>query len=203
MIGKLNRRVTIKSWGNTQDEAGGIIPVETASYPIWAKVEDRNGRLFTGEQQAQWSYDYKVTFRYEKSRVATSNMTIDYDSKRLAINSLSYENEGNRKYCIARCSATDLKTVLDNGTGDGSDGNPTDLGLNLLFRVGDVDAPVTGETEFIITQLIGLTTDQFTVFRNGLPMWPDTEFSFNSATGKITLILPNDKFNYGEQFLIK
>ena len=202
MIGDLNRRVIIKAWGSTTDEAGGVIPVETASYPIWAKVEDRSGRTMTGEQQREWSYDYKVTFRYEKSRVAISAMTIDYDSKRLTINSLSYQNEGTRKYCIARCSATDLKAVFNNGTGDGSEGS-VDADLNLLFRVGDEGAPVTGETEFVVPQLIGLTTDQFSVFRNGLPMWPDTEYSFDSSTGKITLIKPSDKFYLGEQFLFK
>ena len=103
MIGKLNRRVTLKAWSSSQDEAGGVIPLVTSSYPIWANVEDRTGHMMQGEQRREWSYDYKVTFRYEKSRVAISAMTIDYDSKRLTINSVSYQNEGTRKYCIARC----------------------------------------------------------------------------------------------------
>ena len=106
-IGELNRRIILKSWGSSQGDTGGLTAIQIASYPIWAKVEDRNGRLVTGAQQREWSYDYKVTFRYEKSRVVNSDMTIDYDGKRLSINSLSYANEGQRKFCIARCSATD------------------------------------------------------------------------------------------------
>ena len=53
MIGKLNRRVTLKSWSNTQDDAGGVIPLVTASYPIWADVEDRTGNMMQDEQQRQ------------------------------------------------------------------------------------------------------------------------------------------------------
>ena len=108
MIGQLNRRITIKSWTSSQDDAGGIISTETKSYTIWAKVESRNGMLFTGEQQRQWSYDYKITFRYDKCRVVSSNDTIDYDGKRLSINSISFQDEGNKKYCVARCSTTTL-----------------------------------------------------------------------------------------------
>lgn len=108
MIGELNRRITFKSWGSSKDEGGGPIPVLLLSYTIWAKVEDRSGYLYTGEQQAQWNYDYKITFRYEKSRVVKSNYTIDYDNKRLSINSVSFENEGTRKYAVARCSTTDV-----------------------------------------------------------------------------------------------
>lgn len=199
MIGKLNRRVTLKSWSSTQDEAGGVIPLITSTYVIWANVEDRTGHIMQGEQQRQWSYDYKVTFRYEKSRVVTSGMTIDYDSKRLAINSLSYENEGQRRYCIARCSTTDITPVY---TGGSPDIIPSYYGLNILFRVGDEGWPADGDTEYTLPQIVGLDWDKFTVFRNGLPMW-HTEFTFDSATGKITLIVPGDKFNQGEQFLIK
>lgn len=107
MIGDFNRRITLQSWTTTQDEAGGSAAVIDQSYTIWAKVEDRSGRTFGGEQQEQWSYDYKVTFRYEKSRKVNSNMTILYDGKKLLIRSLSYADEGQRKFCVARCSATD------------------------------------------------------------------------------------------------
>lgn len=113
-VGKLNRRVIIKTWGSDQDIGGGVIPKVLSAYIIWAQVEDRNGSMYLGEQQRQWAYDYKVTFRYEKSRVVTSTMTIDYDGKQLAINSISYFNEGNRKYCITRCSAMEM--ITENGS---------------------------------------------------------------------------------------
>lgn len=108
MIGQLNRRVTIKSWISSQDDSGGLISTQGTSYDIWARVEDRSGRTYLSQQQEQWSYDYKITFRYEVSRPVTSNMTIDYDSKRLVIRSLSFESEGGRRFCIARCSAIEI-----------------------------------------------------------------------------------------------
>lgn len=107
MIGELNRRITFKSWGADQDPGGGPIALLLLSYTIWAKVEARSGQMYSGEQQALWTYDYKITFRYEKSRVVPSNYTIDYDSKRLAIRSVSFLQEGNRKYVVAMCSTTD------------------------------------------------------------------------------------------------
>ncbi len=81
MIGKMNRRITIKTWATTQDAGGGLSPSVSSSYSIWAMVEDRSGSLITAQAQPQWSYDYKITFRYEKTRVVNSNQTIAYDGK--------------------------------------------------------------------------------------------------------------------------
>lgn len=105
-IGSLNRRITIKSWTSTKDAGGGASTVESGSYSIWANVKDRSGTYITSQNQEQWNYDYKITFRYEISRPVTSNETIIYDGKTLTIHSISFENEGQRKYVIARCSVT-------------------------------------------------------------------------------------------------
>lgn len=114
MIGEMNRRITFRSWGSTQDEGGGAIALLLLSYTIWAKVEPRSGQFFSGEQQQLWTYDYKITCRYEKSRVISSNFTIDYDGKRLSINSVSFEQEGNRKNVVLRCSTVDADINTDN-----------------------------------------------------------------------------------------
>lgn len=105
-IGQLNRRITIKPWTVTKDAGAGGTAVAGTTYTVWAKVEDRSGVPVTTQNQQQWNYDYKITFRYEISRPVTSNETIVYDGKTLTINSISFENEGNRKYIIARCSVT-------------------------------------------------------------------------------------------------
>lgn len=129
-IGDLNRRISFEQWDAAQDPGGGPIAVLKNTYPIWAKVEPRSGVSLTNQQQYTWNYDYKITFRYEKSRVSQSNFTIKYDNKRLAIQSLSFVEEGNRKYVIARCSTTDV-TVEDY----------TDVQLNIsvytYFGLGD------------------------------------------------------------------
>jgi SPP1 family predicted phage head-tail adaptor len=104
-IGASNRRITIQTWGSTKKPAGGTTRAVTSSYTIWAQVEDRHGRQMGIEGGQLWSYDYKITMRYEKSRPVISTQTILYDSKELAINDLSFQGEGNRKMVIARCSA--------------------------------------------------------------------------------------------------
>lgn len=104
MIGELNRRVTIKSWTTTQDAGGGSTAVESGSYSLWAKVEDRSGAKNNGQGQTVWNYDYRITVRYETSRVILSNMTVDYDGKRLAINEVSFDSEGSKRFVVLRCT---------------------------------------------------------------------------------------------------
>lgn len=113
-IGEMRSRITLKSWGSYQDPGGGPIPLLLNSYTIWAKVEPRNGQLYTGEQQAIWAYDYKVQCRYEKTRVIASNFTVDFDGKRLGINSVSFKNEGNRKDTVLACRTIDANINTDN-----------------------------------------------------------------------------------------
>ena len=168
MIGQLNRRVTLKAWGSTQDEAGGVIASVVAFYPIWAKVEDRNGRLYQGEQQREWSYDYKVTFRYEKSRVVSSGMTIDYDGKRLTINSISFLDEGQRKYAVARCSALDNI----NTSGDGEIVEPDGLSSILIEVEAGTDEAIeagiiVGASSYTNSRMIGRKIE---VNRGGWPI---------------------------------
>lgn len=115
-VAELNRRITLKSWTGSIDAGGGVSAVQVLSYLIWAQVEARNGIPYLSEEQQVWNYDYKITFRYETSRLVKSNFTIDYDSKRLKINSLSFEEEGNRRFCVCRCTTIDANVDTDNDT---------------------------------------------------------------------------------------
>ena len=107
MTAELNRRITIKSYTTTQDAGGGSTSTESASYSMWAKVEDRTGQWIDGQGQLLWKYDYKITVRHELSRIIKSNMIVQYDGKKLLINSVAPNSEGIRKYDILRCSAID------------------------------------------------------------------------------------------------
>ena len=107
MTGELNRRVTIKTWTTIQDAGGGSTATESASYSLWAKVENRTGRAVNPNGQLTWDYDYKITVRYEASREIKSNMTVLYDSKKLKIESVSFDEEGRTKFQVLRCSAVD------------------------------------------------------------------------------------------------
>jgi SPP1 family predicted phage head-tail adaptor len=198
MIGQMNRRITIKSWAALQDAGGGVSAAVVGSYTIWAKVEARSGALYTSEEQALWNYDYKVTFRYERTRVVQSNMTIDYDLKRLRINSLSFIEEGNRKYCIARCTTTDATIDV---FGDVI-GNVADLSTSLqTYDYYGVD----GELSFTNTDLIGATIIgafkdgiEYAVILSGTPT--GKQVLYNSLTGQFTWSTP---FEPGEHSLIQ
>lgn len=108
-IGQFNVRITIKPFASAvQDEGGGLTASDDDSYSMWAQVEDdRSGFPFTGEEQQIWNYDYRFRVRYEKTRIIKSNYFVEFDNKTLKINSVSFKEEGKRRYSILRCSTTD------------------------------------------------------------------------------------------------
>lgn len=152
-IGQMNRRITLKSWTAVQDLGGGSSPVNVLSYDKWAKVRARNGIPFTSEEQQVWNYDYEIITRYERSRISGSNFTIDFDSKRLRINSLSFENEGNRKWEVFRCTtidanidpADDVSILSSFGTFDyyGIGGEDDFTSASTITPIGSAPAGVT------------------------------------------------------------
>lgn len=204
MIGEMNRRITFRSWGSDQDEGGGAIPLLLTTYTIWAKVEARNGQMFSGKQQTLWTYDYKITFRYEKSRLVASNFTIDYDGKRLAINSLSFINEGNRKYAIARCSTTDANINTDNDIF-------TTIGVFDYYGIGDEDefiaastttpigSPPTVPTDLRGKTIVGAYKDgiEFNVLLAGPFTDPSIkQVIYNSASGSFLWSVPYEPLEH-------
>jgi len=198
MIGEMNRRVTVKSWTSLQDTGGGSSAIQVLSYPIWAKVETRNGQPFISEEQQVWNYDYKITFRYERSRKVGSNFTIDYDDKRLRINSISFEDEGARKYCSCRCS-----------TIDASVDTLKDVSIITLLRTFDYYG-IGGEDNFTQTAspdlrnktIIGAFKDgiEFAVLLSGTPSALAKEVLYNSVTGNFLWSIP---YEPGEHTLIQ
>ncbi len=111
-IGQLNRRIDIKSNDYNQDAGGGVSAEEVDSYTLWAKVEERNGIPTFGYEQQIWNYDYRITVRYEKSRIIKSNQTVGFDGKTLSVNSVSFEKEGKRWYTVLRCTTIDNNVSL-------------------------------------------------------------------------------------------
>lgn len=212
MIGELNRRVTVKSWTTAQDSGGGLSAVQLRSYSIWAKVEARSGQPFTSEEQQVWNYDYKITFRYERSRIVGSNFTVDYDSKRLRINSISFSEEGNRKYCLCRCSTID-SSVDTSGDIVGTTDEPPTTKVKTFdyYGIGDEDfftadgtamtAP-TVATDLRGRTVIGAFKDgiEFAVLLTGSPSPLSKEVVYNSATGRFTWSIP---YEPGEHTLIQ
>lgn len=202
MIGELNRRITVKSWSATQDAGGGLSPLMVRSYSIWAKVEARNGQPFTSEEQQVWNYDYKITFRYEKSRIVGSNFTVDYDSKRMRINSISFSDEGNRKLCIARCSTIDASIDTSTDIPGTTDAPPITKILTFdYYGIGGEDNFTADGSAMTLPNVakdlrgktvIGAFKDgiEFAVLLTGSPSPLAKEVIYNSTTGRFTWSIP-------------
>ncbi len=108
-------RLIIRSWDYTQDDIGGLIPGESSSWEIWADVENRAGKNITQNAQNTWTYDYKIKVRYESTRVIGSGNTINYDDKVLAIRSVQFDKERDRRYVNLYCEAIDVNTATGGG----------------------------------------------------------------------------------------
>lgn len=109
-IGDLNRRVTVRRWGSTVDDAGGAGKVEISSWTKWAKVENRSGGMMVSENQVQFRYDFKIVMRYEVSRPTRPEYTLTYDSFNMKIHSVSIDSEGQRQFEILRCSVISINS---------------------------------------------------------------------------------------------
>lgn len=75
----------------------------------------------------------------------------------------------------------------------------------IRFKVGDggADTPAADATSFTIAALVGFAVDDFAIWRNGTAIWPVDEYTFDSATGTVTLAKAGDKLTNGETFLIR
>lgn len=107
--GRKDRRVTIEKWVAVKVAGGGSQGGVGGSWEMWANIENRDGRLMTGQDQRQWSYDYKVIVRYERTREINTKDILVYGTIRMAINSVSIDREGMKEEYVLRCSTTSLK----------------------------------------------------------------------------------------------
>jgi hypothetical protein len=106
MIAEFKNKVTIERYGApSQSATGGNVrgALSATIGPYFAKVETRNGSLNTGHGR-EWSYDYKITVRYYPTQVIQSGDFVVFEGNRLAVRSVEFENEGQRKLVILRCS---------------------------------------------------------------------------------------------------
>lgn len=77
---------------------------------------------------------------------------------------------------------------------------------DIRFKIGDGQpgTPAVGDSAYVNTVLIGLTIDDFRIYRNGYGfLYPSLHYTFNSTSGTVTLIVPpTDNFGNEEEFLV-
>lgn len=192
---KLNRRITVIVWGTTQNAIGSPVAAIAAAWDMWAQVEDRSGSNFAPYQQSVWQYDYKITVRCEETRVIGSNYTIDYNNKRLKINSVSFVEEAYQMYTVLRC------TALDPSVATGAQGSVPPLPQIGVYNYTAASVLNTWvASELINKTIFGAFKDGvlFNIITTGIPV--QKQVLFTKATG--TLLWSVD-FEIGESAVIQ
>ncbi|MSS63177.1 phage head closure protein [Velocimicrobium porci] len=85
-IGKLNKRITILSYQESEDEMGQSTQELKPYKRVWATIKPLRGREYWEAKKVQEEVVYKITTRYIKG--ITSDMLIQYKEKIFEINSV-------------------------------------------------------------------------------------------------------------------
>lgn len=108
MLEQFNRRILVKDYATGAiNEYGSVVSTEVTSWLMWAKVEQRSGSAMLAHGQQVWTYDTKITVRYQASRKIQSNMSVIYEGAKYKINNVAVEKEGYKERIVLRCSKTD------------------------------------------------------------------------------------------------
>ena len=82
-IGKLNKRVTIKSSSTTQDSYGEQVETYTDVATVWASIEPLVGKEYYAAEQANSEVSIKVRIRYRTG--INDKMIVFYGNRKLLI----------------------------------------------------------------------------------------------------------------------
>ena len=98
-IGDFGDRPLFENWSYTQDAGGGNIKRLDSSFNLWALVEDANSSQFVAESKQQWTFELKITTRYNFYIFPTT--TIIWNNSRYSINSITQTDD---RFVELRCS---------------------------------------------------------------------------------------------------
>lgn len=107
-IGKLNRRITITSYGaNTPTAIGGYTKGAETSVETWCKAKPLNQAesLLNGLSLGQRGYEF--TFRYEKGNNITQQTRLTYKSRNFRVLSILEIDESKRVIKVLANERTD------------------------------------------------------------------------------------------------
>lgn len=94
--GKLNKRISFLVYGEGENEIGQTVHEDIIHKTVWASVEPLRGYEQTVAERKSSETVYRVLTRYHKD--ITSDMTIQYGSKKLDITQIINVEE--RNFCL-------------------------------------------------------------------------------------------------------
>jgi len=107
-IGKLNRRITVTSYGaNTSTATGGYTKGAATDVDTWchAKPLSQKESLINGLQIGQRAYEF--TFRYEKGNEVSQQTDLTYESRNFRVISILEIDEYKRVVKVLANERTD------------------------------------------------------------------------------------------------
>ncbi len=148
MIGKMRSKVTVTSWTNTKDDAGGNIATELAQFNLFAEAKRITGRDYSGQGQPDVLYDFKFKVRYYPSQSITTSNTVTYNNQLFSINRVETVIESKLTFLVLYCTV--LSDAAQSAGGGGGGGT-----ISINSTQGTVEAPTGDFFTYTVDQAIG------------------------------------------------
>lgn len=178
-IANLNRPITINKFVFGQDDRGGNIKLLVSSYALMANVEMISNSYVLESLQLKYGEGYRITVRFEPSRILTPNDEIVYNGNIHKIQSIRNQDEAGKRFVIVSTATGNTQS----NAGDGSVYKPvrefhyTGLGGEYVVQ----DDVIKGWTGII---LLFRDKRQYSVIRAGIPLI--NQALYNQNTGEFT-----------------
>lgn len=102
MIGKLNRRIKVKSTGAPViDEAGGVSNgAVVVDFETFAQVTPKKSTWLVMQGMEHLGNTYEITIRWASQRVLDVTKIIEYEGKDLILKGVVEQQEGKKRFLI-------------------------------------------------------------------------------------------------------
>ena len=108
MISEFRNLITIsRSAAPTKSASGGLNKGSATTWTRYAKIESRSGSVGIDRSERTWNYTYKITIGYDPLNKERSGDIVTYDTYKLQIREVSFQDEGKRRLVILRCSTVE------------------------------------------------------------------------------------------------
>lgn len=185
-IAQLNREITINKFVFGQDDAGGNIKILVASFNVMASIEPISNSYILEQQQLKYGEGYRITVRYEPSRLLTPNDEIIYNFQIHKIQSITNQLEALKRFLVINTSTGNSES----NTGTGTVYQPVKEyhwnaeGDEYTVQADDVKG-------WVGIMLVFRDKLQYMVIRSGTPLVSQVLYDQNAGTFTFsTLIIP-------------